>query len=74
MAGQGTAFYFSMDCENPECGEEILEGLNLTLEEHNGFPVIPFDMAAQTDFECKACGWVHYTPSMDSVDAGPPED
>jgi hypothetical protein len=60
-----TAFYFSIDCEN--CGEEIIDGLNVTTSEHNGRPVIPFDMASQSQFTCSDCGAVNYTGDFDVI-------
>jgi hypothetical protein len=59
-------FYISMDCEH--CDEEIFYGVCITTIEHNGRPVIPFDMAAQTRFVCNGpdgCGETTYTGDFD---------
>lgn len=58
-----TAFYISIDCEH--CDEEILYGLCVTTIEHNGRPVISFDVAAQTAFTCEECGKTTYTGDFD---------
>lgn len=52
-------FYLLINCV--ECDEEIFDGPNLTLIEHDGSPVISFDIAAQTKFRCDACGAASYT-------------
>lgn len=52
-------FYLSVDCR--QCDEEIIYGLCATTIEHNGMPVIPFDIAAQSDFRCDHCGAFNYT-------------
>lgn len=54
-----TAFYLSIDCD--KCDEEILYGPCLTTLEHRGKPVIPFDIAAQSNFDCPRCGADNYT-------------
>lgn len=53
------AHYLLMECEN--CDEEIYYGVCVTTLEHNGLPAIPFDTAAQTNFECPKCGADNYT-------------
>lgn len=65
-----TAFYLSMDCQN--CDEEILHGLCVTTMEHrdrlgNPSPVIPYDMASQTRFDCPRCGARNYTGDFDDI-------
>lgn len=62
-----TVFYLSMDCQNGDCEEEILEGLCVTTIEHNGLPVIPYDIAAQTNFNCRKCGASNYTGDFDDI-------
>jgi len=52
-------FYLSVYCQ--ECDEEILYGPCGTTIAHNDIPVIPFDMGAQTNFECDKCGANNYT-------------
>ena len=47
-------YYLAIDC--PSCGEEITYGLCVTTEEHNGYPLIPWDTATQQLFSCDACG------------------
>lgn len=68
-----STFYLSMDCEN--CEEEILYGPCGTTEEHRGLPVIPFDMASQSKFECERCNAKHFTGDFDDVhvDGGDPD-
>ena len=65
-------FYFSMDCGN--CDEEILNGINGTTIEHNGLPVISFDMAAQSRFDCEHCGAENYTGDFDVLTEGGDEE
>lgn len=50
-------FYIFVEC--PNCDHEIRKLMATTID-HDGIPVIPFDMAAQTDFDCSSCGseWV----------------
>lgn len=62
---RAAVFYFAMDCGN--CGEEIYQGLNLTALEHCGHPVIPFDMASQTNFRCDHCGASNYTGDFEEI-------
>lgn len=52
-------FLFSLDCR--ECDEEFTWGPVATAVEADGLPVIPYDMAAQTAFECTHCGARNYT-------------
>lgn len=59
-------FYISMDCEH--CDEEIFYGVCVTTIEHNGRPVIPFDIAAQTTFTCNGCGKDSYTGDFEVFD------
>lgn len=54
-----TAFHLSAYCRN--CDEEIIYGPCVTTIEHSGLPVIPFDMAAQSNFQCDHCGADNYT-------------
>lgn len=61
-------FYLSMDCD---CGEEMYYGVCLTLLEHNGLPVVSFDMAAQMSFTCDGpdgCGKTTYTGDFETFD------
>ena len=62
--------YISMECET--CGADIFIGPVLVLTEHNGLPVIPFDLAAQETFQCD-CGTQQYTGDFD-VMVEPGED
>lgn len=48
------AFYLVAQC--PKCDEEIVYGQCVTFMEHQGLPLIPYDLAAQTVFECDHCG------------------
>lgn len=50
-------FYMSMECD---CGETILQRM-ATTDERDGQPVIPFDMPAQTKWECNDCSRTHWT-------------
>lgn len=52
-----------MDCQN--CDEEIHVGPVLTTLEHDGLPVIPFDLAAQETFTCDNCNAANYTGDFD---------
>ena len=56
-------FYLVMACR--DCDEDIYYGLCFSTLEHNGHPVIPFDMAAQTSFNCNNCGADNYTGDFD---------
>jgi len=56
-------FYLSADC--PDCGEEMFYGLCITTLEHDGRPVIQYDIAAQTTFTCEECGTNSYTGDFD---------
>lgn len=56
-------FYLSFDC--PQCDDEILYGPCLTTEEHQGAPVIPFDIAAQTTVRCPKCRTESYTGDVE---------
>lgn len=56
-------FYLSVNCT--ECDEEIMWGPVATTITHNGLPVIPYDMAAQTAFECDQCGSRSFTGDFD---------
>lgn len=65
MEEKAGAFWLSMACEN--CDTDMYEGLTLTLDRHRGYPVIPFDIAAQTVFRCARCGASSYTGDFDDV-------
>lgn len=54
LVRQNGAFYLSMECKT--CETDMYYGLVITTEEHQGMPVVPFDMAAQARFECGNCG------------------
>lgn len=67
------SFYLSMDCRN--CGEEILYGVCATTIENSGLPVIPFDMASQTQFDCGNCDAENFTGDFYvSVEGGDDEN
>lgn len=57
------AYYLLMECRN--CDEDIYYGLCVTTLEHQGRPVIPFDIAAQSSFSCGRCGAENYTGDFD---------
>ena len=61
VSASGGAFYISFDCAKYGCSGEILYGPCLTLNMHNGVPVIPYDIASQTSVTCPDCGTVNYT-------------
>jgi hypothetical protein len=56
-------FYLSLDCA--ECDEEIVWGPVATSLTHNGLPVVPYDMAAQTGFTCDECGKRTFTGDLE---------
>ena len=62
------AFHLLAHCGN--CDEEIIHGPCLTTIEHDGLPVIPYDMAAQERFECDHCGAVNYTGDFELLTEG----
>lgn len=55
----GFAFYQYVYCRS--CDEEIIDGPCMTFMQHNGHPVIPFDLAAQSVFTCDKCGARNFT-------------
>lgn len=61
-------FYLSMECEN--CGHDIYRRCATTDTLRLGEPVIPFDLAAQTDFECPQCDAHHYTGDFEVLTEG----
>lgn len=62
---QAAAFYLSMECET--CGSDMYYGLVVTTEVHNGRPVVPFDIASQTQFDCDDCDGVTYVGDLDEA-------
>jgi len=62
-------YYVSMECHN--CDEEIYYGLCVTFDTHRDQPVIAYDVAAQTVFDCPRCDARNYTGDLDvEVDGG----
>ncbi len=56
-------FYFVLNC--PKCDEEVHYGVCITLLEHRGLPVIPIDMAGQSQVDCEACGAQIFVGELD---------
>jgi hypothetical protein len=67
-------FYLTLDCEN--CNKEIRWGPVMAFDEHQGLPAIPYDVAAQTRFDCEDCGAANYTGDFELYAEGgrDPED
>lgn len=65
-------FYLSAECG--ECGgDAFTDGVTITTEEHNGRPVVPYDIAAQTTFHCadRTCGATTHTGDFIDVTTVP---
>lgn len=58
-------FYLLMECRN--CDEEIYHGPVGTTLDHNGRLVIPFDIAAQTEFFCERCEASNVVGDLDDM-------
>lgn len=58
-------FYLVMPCQS--CDEDIHYGLCHSTLEHNGYPVIPFDMAAQMTFRCDNCQTTNVTGDFEVI-------
>jgi hypothetical protein len=62
-----------MECYN--CDEEIYYGVCVSFLTHNGLPVIGFDTAAQTRFDCPHCDASNYTGELEVfVEGGESQD
>lgn len=55
-------YYIEWEC--PSCDETNYSGINRTLIEHNGLPVIPIGIGEQESYECEHCGKTMYTGEM----------
>lgn len=60
-------FYVQLEC--PECDETVYWGLCLTLIEHNGYPVVAYDTAAQEQFFCDNCSTTFYSGDFELLSA-----
>lgn len=68
----GLTYYVVMECGN--CDKEIYYGVCVSFLEHNGLPVITFDTAAQTRFDCPHCDASNYTGELEVwVEGGEPQ-
>jgi hypothetical protein len=56
-------YYLSLECE--VCDHTIYYGPCGTLLEHNGYPVVPLDVATQERLDCDNCGAMHYVSELD---------
>jgi len=62
------AYYLVAECQN--CDEEIFYGPCGTTLEHDGLPVVPYDVATQTNFTCDRCGADNYTGDFEIFSEG----
>lgn len=61
-------FYIQIDCAN--CDAEIMQGINITLLEHNGRPVILASAAEQIRVTCDECGATTVTGELEVLNEG----
>lgn len=59
------SYYLLIECRH--CDEEIYYGLCATTLEHLGRPVVPFDTASQTTFDCPSCNARNHVNDIDDV-------